>query len=1003
MYKQHLSLATALILSGLLASCAGSVSTGKPVDNPTSAQSNSLKIFTFTDLNEDGVFKEADGERLVEGIRMQVGYKGGVQDCYSGTITGASSCVFDASTLPDDTYYLSIKAVPTGIPGFLRTLMNQYAEGWNVIENGQVKWVNNIFFDKSQQVVAIGDQPVKLPTDIPSQVIQFKKNQPQAKEVYFPIPVLERAPKPDMNGRSNYVESVGHATTRIQNTLAEGRGYIMGVLTDTSGKPLPGMPVYLSDSLAVFNDSKRFEFQGIKTDSDGRFVFSYVPAGTYDLYVPTGTDLYFNNDGAAPAVKLNTGIVVQQGKMTDLGRPQLTKDPSSVYSLTPCIDRDMDGLCDLGDGKLNIARDLQFPRADLPLPNSYLDQKLVGATLMDMNTHSQFLFAGCENGLCFTVLPKNRQISLVSIIEHDVLSQDFGVMNRDKLAVAAAIPDANPIQYLYDWRLYYQRDQMFVPPSDNICNIEHVNIEHERIVGYIYPKDDIEAGTYFPEYHDGDAIQVIGSKLENESLPCYASGNFDFVPFEDKNTNGTWDSGEPRIPEIPEIPMFYTKSVIGNATMNDPRFNIMSYSRLGPVDPSTGMNTLRTRMVQFSGQSQTMIYPSSPLPFVLRPTTSNTPSKSVPFNHTYVPNARISYWGYAFPGTVRVNIFEDVNADKNFSAGDTPLANVKVRVTDRFGEVREAQTDTQGNVALDSISAGKVQIEVVKETLPNADKRVFTETSGSGFSKTITLTSSGKADLSFGYKVERSGQLEGVLFDDSNGNGAQDPGELGISGVTLTAIRGDVANVSDREQQTKTDPNGKYVFDTVREGTAQIVFNDSDLGSDFSDGFNITAPKDALHANDEFGKRVIAQTNVTGETNNTLNFGFQPHFIQPNISFFWDTNRNGVHNPDEPFIFLEDLALWNLTTPNLFTENNLNPLVRTKSRIPLNAMSHDLYFNYGLGRVVTGSNQPDFIKNTMFQITNGQKLGLSSGLFVPLIQIQTHKPGHPLHLKLVSR
>lgn len=898
--KKRLSLPSALILSVLLASCAGSVSTGKPVDNPTSAQSNSLKIFTFTDLNEDGVFEEGDGERLVEGIRMQIGYKGGVQDCYSGTITGASSCVFDASTLPDNTYYLSIKAVPTGIPGFLRTLINQYATGWNVIENGQGKWVDNIFFDKSRQVVAIGDQPVKLPTDIPSQVIQFKKNQPQAKEVYFPIPVLERAPKPDMNGRSNYVESVDHATTRIQNTLAEGRGYIMGVLTDTSGKPLPGISVNIRDSLATLGNT--FEFQGMKTDSDGRFVFSYVPAGTYDLYVPTDS---VNDVGAANLVKLKTGIVVQQGKMTDLGRPQLTKDPGFFYAFTPCIDRDMDALCDLGDGKLNIARDLQFPREDLPLPQSYLDPTNSVFQVIDNEDRKRnYLFQGCENGLCFTVLPKNHKAFAAGL---GLTYTNLGTTEGDQLIAIAAIPDANPIQYVYNWN--GSQPQAFVPPSDNICNNRQVSIYPTVDKGYgiLFFTSDFRNSTYFPEYYDGDANFLDTPGPLNPSMACYASGNFDVVSFEDKNTNGVWDSGEPGMPFIGGA----TRSVVGTATIDDLRFNVVSYNRLGPIDPLTKVNTIRTRMIQFFGRSQT----TSGYSTYAEPTTPNTPSYPSPLNHTYVPNAGISYWGYAFPGNVLVNVFEDVDGDnKNLNVGDTPFENVKVRFTDRLGNVYETRTNPQGLAVMGSI-AGQVKIEVVRETLPNADKRVFTETSGSGFSKTITLKSSGDATVFFGYKVERSGQLEGVLFDDSNGNGVQDPGELGLGGIKLTAIRNDATNPADREQYAITDGSGRYNFPALKEGSAQVVFQDQDVSnlySQFKGEFKVTAPKDANHFDDEFGKRVVASLNIVGEEKNGLDFGLSVPRNDRIVSlkFFDDQNGDGRRDMGEAALDLTDRSAY---------------------------------------------------------------------------------------------
>ncbi|MFN8510320.1 MAG: SdrD B-like domain-containing protein [Deinococcaceae bacterium] len=995
--KKHL-LSSILILSAFLASCNRntSPSAGIPINEEKPNTANSLKIIPFADTNGNGQFDPQDGESepVLDLIHMQVSYKGGILDCYSGSTEGTLAlskdmvCDLDGTVLPDGSYTLKVDVVPGDLPDFLRYLINQSKGGWfNYDRKGSYDWFptrlihqHADFYNAGSRVQALMDfsQPEKLPAPSPSQFVDFKQGQPKAHILYYPLTVREFAPQPDRNGNAGYLESISDAKKRIKKALSQPYGHVRGQITDAQGNPLSNITVRGGSS------------QGVKTDQEGRFLLSYLtdgprlPGGFYESGGSKEGEKYLSEGKPfLLSVGDRTGspwniIQIAPNTITQLNAGQMT----TSGKVTSCIDVNTDGMCDLNDGKFNIAADLLGSRQDLPLPYNYVGHR----PTQYFNAPIIYDFGSCENGLCYSIIPPNTGGEYTG--DDKANRSDFA----ERLATTAvAMSTKNPVTHVYG-------PSVFVPPADLICSVpEGLNVLNKHIFQNAkasllqnqnaYP-NYIESKNYYPEVYNGDAI-YLNSDVANPQFPCYPSGNFDVIPFYDANANGQFDNdgNEFLLTNL----QFTTRSAPGNS-----RFNIYSYSRPGPAihDPREPdwklafLNTVRTRFAPNFGGLETSLNRDANSAQIVA-TTPNTPQVGSPISH-FASNSNIPFWGYAFPGTINVQIFEDRDQTKDFGSNDSPWANVTVRYRDRLGNVKDARTDAEGKITFSNVTPGSVQIEVLKATLPNSTNRIFTETSGSGFFKTVTLSSRGDLYVPFGYKVDRSGKLEGILFTDSNGNGAQDPDELGISGVTLTAIRNDVGNTVDREQRTTTGSNGKYVFDTVREGPTQIVIQDIELGgrADFIDGFNVTSPKDALHANDEFGKRVIAQTNVTGETNNTLNFGFQPHFIQPNISFFWDTNRNGVHNPDEPFIFLEDLALWNLTTPNLFTENNLNPLVRTKSRIPLNAMSHDLYFNYGLGRVVTGSNQPDFIKNTMFQITNGQKLGLSSGLFVPLIQIQ---------------
>ena len=66
------------------------------------------------------------------------------------------------------------------------------------------------------------------------------------------------------------------------------------------------------------------------------------------------------------------------------------------------------------------------------------------------------------------------------------------------------------------------------------------------------------------------------------------------------------------------------------------------------------------------------------------------------------------------------------------------------------------------------------------------------------------------------------------VWQDTNGNGVQDAGEAGVSGVTVQLLKGGtvVATVT-------TDSSGRYVFSNVAPGTYTVVFQ-KPSGSSFT-------------------------------------------------------------------------------------------------------------------------------------------------------------------------
>ena len=76
----------------------------------------------------------------------------------------------------------------------------------------------------------------------------------------------------------------------------------------------------------------------------------------------------------------------------------------------------------------------------------------------------------------------------------------------------------------------------------------------------------------------------------------------------------------------------------------------------------------------------------------------------------------------------------------------------------------------------------------------------------------MSVSSGGAAKANFALQAQ--GVIQGVVFDDLNGNKEQDLGEPGIAGVTITSAGG---------PNTTTGDDGSYRFSSVSPGSYTLV------------------------------------------------------------------------------------------------------------------------------------------------------------------------------------
>jgi uncharacterized repeat protein (TIGR01451 family) len=361
------------------------------------------------------------------------------------------------------------------------------------------------------------------------------------------------------------------------------------------------------------------------------------------------------------------------------------------------------------------------------------------------------------------------------------------------------------------------------------------------------------AGYYSTADTDGandDTIVVTvtsGSGSTGNNFLDAQPGIVEGVVYEDSNGNGTQDAGEPG---IPGVAVLVTDSAGVTYTLTtDANGQYSQTVPAGSTDIEIDETTLPAGLTQTEGTN---------------PTTVNVPSGG----------SASDVDGYQPPvGLVEGVVYEDSNGNGTQDAGEPGIPGVAVLVTDSAGVTYTLTTDANGQYS-QTVPAGDTDIEIDETTLPAG----LTQTEGTN-PTTVNVPSGGSASDVDGYQPP-VGLVEGVVYEDTNGNGTQDAGEPGIPGVAVLVT--DSAGVT---YTLTTDANGQY-SQTVPAGDAEIAIDETTLpaGLTQTEGTNPTT------------------VNVpSGGSANDVD-GYQPPVGLVEGVVYEDSNGNGQQDAGEPGI-----------------------------------------------------------------------------------------------------
>ncbi|WP_137701771.1 SdrD B-like domain-containing protein [Marimonas lutisalis] len=247
--------------------------------------------------------------------------------------------------------------------------------------------------------------------------------------------------------------------------------------------------------------------------------------------------------------------------------------------------------------------------------------------------------------------------------------------------------------------------------------------------------------------------------------------------------------------------------------------------------------------------------------------------------------------------TVTGAVFEDLNGNGQMDPEDRGLSNiVVVAIANASGKPTTSMTDSEGKYRIEA-NAIDHRIVVDESSLPfpgrtTTTRDVFNLRVPSGF---VAL------NVNFGFQETQPASVTGLIFQDENKNGIQDPPEPGLSNVNLVVTDTQTGETT----AFRSADDGSFHFSTTGEMNHWITVDQSSL---------------PFPSQLTTGRQRIQLRVPPGFTAPNTNFGFAE--VQPAEAtgvVFRDENADGVRDPSETGVSGVRLIITNKATMKTIT------------------------------------------------------------------------------------
>ncbi len=244
-------------------------------------------------------------------------------------------------------------------------------------------------------------------------------------------------------------------------------------------------------------------------------------------------------------------------------------------------------------------------------------------------------------------------------------------------------------------------------------------------------------------------------------------------------------------------------------------------------------------------------------------------------------------------GAIGDLVWLDVDEDGFYDIFEPGLANVRVELRDGvctplpsgMADCPTTLTNANGEYLFDRLPAGTYEVFVDETTIPTGLS--IAPGSVNPVAMIVITATEVFLDVDFGYSPAPTlGALGDYVWNDSDGDGIQDPGELGIAGVTVRLLDAATGAVVDT---VVTGADGKYLFTDVTPGEYIVAIDPAELGGGGDlDGFSATTGPQSI------GSATSAPfTLAAGEAITDLDFGYANACL-PRIDFETDSTGTAL-------------------------------------------------------------------------------------------------------------
>ena len=160
------------------------------------------------------------------------------------------------------------------------------------------------------------------------------------------------------------------------------------------------------------------------------------------------------------------------------------------------------------------------------------------------------------------------------------------------------------------------------------------------------------------------------------------------------------------------------------------------------------------------------------------------------------------------------------------------------------------------------------------------------------FRSDFLVLASGESNDSLDLGLYKLASVGDRVWEDTNGNGIQDVGELGTANVVVQLFD---ATGSTLISSTTTNPSGLYSFGGLRPGDYSLAFSNLPLGAFFSDTGSGTSTTDS-DANSDGNTAAFSLS--SGENNTSLDAGWNRLGSIGDVVWL-DSNANGIQDANE--------------------------------------------------------------------------------------------------------